>query len=122
MSSFRLSNSLRGSERYICFINAALQLLAAIPLVKYFFTKRIYQQSARNYRICSEISRIFNMRGMLTSAGGIRQDIGTLPGNDFVKDGHMQDADHFLKALFKALDAEIGCEDNTGSFLLRVGN
>ena len=49
---------------------------------------------------------------MLTSAGGIRQDIGTLPGNDFVKDGHMQDADHFLKALFKALDAEIGCEDN----------
>ena len=113
MPSFRLSNSLSGSQRYICFINATLQLLAAIPIIKNFFTKRKYQQSAeRSYRICSEISRIFNMTGRVTSAGSLRQDVGSLPGNHFVKDGHMQDADHFLKVLTKALDAEIGCEDN----------
>ena len=91
MTSFRLSNSLTGHERYICFINAALQLLAAIPVVKYFFTNRTYQQStAKNYRICSEISRIFSMKGSVTSAGSLRQDVGSLRGNEFVKNGQQQ--------------------------------
>ena len=85
MPSFRLSNSLRGSEKYICFINSVLQLLAAIPVVKHFFISRTYQQSAaRRYRICSEISRIFKMTGVqsVTSAGALRQDVGGLPGNN----------------------------------------
>jgi len=52
------------------------------------------------------------MTGRVTSAGALREDLGSLPGNHFVKDGHMQDADHFLKVLTKALDAEIGCKDD----------
>ena len=51
------------------------------------------------------------MTGRVTSAGALREDLGSLPGNHFVKDGQMQDADHFLKVLTKALDAEIGCND-----------
>ena len=46
-----------------------------------------------------------------TSAAALRQDVGSLPGNDFVKDGHQQGADDFLKALIKAIEKEIGCEN-----------
>ena len=46
-----------------------------------------------------------------TSAAALRQDIGSLRGNDFIKNGEQQDATDFLRALMKALDEEIGCED-----------
>ena len=105
-------------ERYICFINCVLQLLFAIPVIRKFFIKRKYQQStAGNYRICSEISRIFDMAGAdnVTSAADLRQNIGSLHGNSFVKDGNQQDACDFLQALIKALDEEIGCEETRDS-------
>ena len=118
MLSFKLSNSKNCGERYICFINAVLQFLAAIPVVRNFFINRKYQQlPGRSFKICSEISRIFNIAGAssVTSAGGLRQDVGSLPGNDFVKDGEMQDACDFLQALIKAIDEEIGCEETRDS-------
>ena len=114
MLSFKLSNMRNREERYICFINSVLQFLAAIPVIRKFFVTKTYQQStATSYGICSEISRIFNMAGSqtATSAGALRQDIGSLPGNEWVKDGQQQDATDFLRALIKALDEEMGCED-----------
>ena len=114
MLSFKLSNMRNQDEKYICFINAVLQFLAAIPVIKRFFINRTFQQSIqRSYRICSEITRIFNMADSpnVTSAGALRQDIGSLPGNSFVKDGHQQDATDFLRAFMKAFEEEISCED-----------
>ena len=112
MLSFKLSNSKYRDERYICFINCVLQFLAAIPVIRRFFINRTYRQpTAKGSRICSEITRIFNLANSqsVTSAGALRQDVGSLPGNDFVKDGEQQDACDFLQALIKALDEEIGC-------------
>ena len=114
MLSFKLSNMRNQEERYICFINAVLQFMYAIPVIRKFFINRTYQQStARNYRICSEITRIFRMAGSqsFTSAAALRHEVGSLYGNDFVKNGHQQGADDFLKALIKAIEKEIGCED-----------
>ena len=50
-----------------------------------------------------------------TSAGALRQDIGSLPRNEWIKDGQQQDATDFLRALIKALDDEMGCEDYRNS-------
>ena len=118
MLSFKLSNMRNKEERYICFINCVLQFLAAIPVIRKFFRNKTYQQpAATNYRICSEISRIFNMAGtdIVTSAAALREDIGSLHGNGFVKDGEHQDACDFLQALIKAIDEEIGCEETRDS-------
>ena len=51
----------------------------------------------------------------VTSAAVLRQDLGSLHGNSFVKDGEMQDACDFLQALIKAIDEEIGCEETRDS-------
>ena len=118
MPSFKLSNSKNSDERYICFINCVLQFLAAIPVIRRFFTYRTYRHPrAKSSRICSEITRIFNLAGSpgFTSAGALRQDVGSLPGNNFVRDGEQQDACDFLQALIKALDEEIGCEETRDS-------
>ena len=77
MLSFKLSNMRNQEERYICFINAVLQFLAAIPVIRRFFHNKAYQQfRGRNHRICSEITRIFSMAGSqaATSAGALRQE------------------------------------------------
>ena len=102
MLSFKLSNLKNKDERYICFINCVLQFLAAIPVIRRFFINRTYRQpTTKSSRICSEITRIFNLANSqsVTSAGALRQDVGSLPGNDFVKDGEQQDACDFLQSL-----------------------
>ena len=118
MPSFRLSNSGLGSERNVCFVNAALQLLAAIPNIRDYFLKRSFKNGLnRVFPLCSEIARIFDMAGsrMINSAGVLREMIGTMQGCERFSTrpgiglGDQQDSKDFLHVLVNKLETEVNC-------------
>ena len=113
MPSFRLSNSGFGTERNICFANAVLQLMGAVPIIRDYFVNRSFKYGHRDYPLCFEIVRIFEMTGsrMITSAGALREMIGSKEGyrrfSTIRELGDQQCAKDFLHVLVTELEDEI---------------
>ena len=117
MSSFRLNNSGFGNQRNICYVNSVLQLMAAVPIIRDYFVLRSFKQGHnRDYPLCSEIVRIFEMAGsrMITSAGELREKIGAMAGYErfstvYPSLGSQECAKDFLSVLVSKLENEVKC-------------
>ena len=114
MPSFRLNNSGFGTERNVCFVNAVLQFMAAVPRIRDYFLQRSFQHG-QDFPLCSEIVRIFEMTGsrMVTSGGVLREIIGSMKGFERFSTkpefGDQQDAEDFLQVLVTKLENEVKC-------------
>ena len=111
-STMRLINhSGLKSERNLCFTNTAMHLLCNIPIIKDFFKKKEYRllsEQKKSMNICDEISRLFNIKGdMTTSASELRRLVGIASRKPHLKDGSQQDILEFLLTLLEEVGDEI---------------
>ena len=106
-----VNNTNLKSERNICFINTALQLLHSVPRMKRFFQMREYRLSTegkKKMQICDEIARIFSSDGSLSStAAELRRLVATKSGRNYLNDGTQQDTVEFLTILLQEVEEEI---------------
>ena len=116
MSSFRLNNSGFGNQRNICYVNSVLQLMAAVPIIRDYFVQRSFRHgNHRDYPLCSEIVRIFEMAGsrMIENAGELREMIGSMAGFERFSTVHrlgtQECAKDFLSVLVSKLENEVKC-------------
>ena len=117
MPTFRLSHARFGTEVNICFVNACLQLIHCLPVIKNYFLNQVFQLGqpmqlpAGMYQICSEIRAIFGVSGarQITSAGALRQIIGSKPNQEHYDDQSQQDAVEFMQVLLSNIETEVGC-------------
>ena len=91
-------------ERNICYVNAVLQLLHAIPVIRRFFLDHQPDPSVKSSTVlCDEIHRIYRCgeTGESTSAANLRGIIGSWRGRDlgYISRGGQQDAAMFLTLL-----------------------
>ena len=118
MPTFRLSHARFGSEVNICFVNACLQLLHCLPAIRAYFLDQVFQWGqpmqlpTGMYQICSEIRAIFTFSGarQITSAGALRQIIGSKNNQEHFNDKSQQDAVDFMQVLLSNIETEIGCQ------------
>ena len=102
---FKLGNSggVPGPEQNICVINSVLFLLFSLTTFRDFFKKKVYRGERTFYGgqkmpICDEVSSIFNCVGARTSAGALRQLMGSMfPKFEYIKNGQQQGAPEFLE-------------------------
>ena len=103
------------SEKNLCFVNSALQLLNCTPRVRTFFKMKEYRlpnEQNRVMQICDEVSRLFNWEGdMPASAAEVRHIVATVSGNDYLSNGSQQDTVEFLITLLQGVEEEIS-KDN----------
>ena len=58
--------------------------------------------------ICDEVSSIFNCLGARTSAGALRQLMGSMcPKFEYIKNGQQQGAPEFLEDLLETIEIEL---------------
>ena len=118
MPTFRLSHARFGTEVNICFVNSVIQLLHCLPVIKNYFLNQVFQHGqpmqlpAGMYRICSEIKAIFGFSGVrqITSAGALRQIIGSKRNQEHFNDQSQQDAVDFMQVLLSNIESEVGCQ------------
>ena len=68
--AFGLSRSVFPLELNICFINAILQLLNAVDIIRNLVKKKAYKEEPDSMTpVLDELSRILNYQGNVTSAG-----------------------------------------------------
>ena len=71
-SKMRLVNNTNlKSEKNLCFVNTALQLLNSVPRMNTFFKMREYRlpgEKTKQMKICEEVTRLFNTVGSFTSS------------------------------------------------------
>ena len=112
MAALRLINNLSlESEKNLCFVNTALQLLYCLPDVQHFFINQEYkinQDENADLLICDEMSRIFKSAGQYgESAAFLRLLVGQRSGNLEICSGRQQDVTDFLRLLFQQIEIEI---------------
>ena len=99
-------------ERNICYVNACLQLLHAIPVFRRFFLDHQPDPREREKSIlCDELHRIFQCAetGEPTSAAKLRDIVGAWRGRDlgYICGGGQQDASMFLALLLDLVEEEL---------------
>ena len=102
---FKLGNSggAPGPEQNICFMNAVLYLLFSVKAFRNFFKKKNYRDTStlnvgKKMPICDEVSSIFNCIGARTSAGALRQMMGSMsPRFEYISNGQQQGAPEFME-------------------------
>ena len=112
---FKLGNSggAPGPEQNICFINSILFLLFSVTSFRDFFKKKAYKGKRTLYggqemSICDEVSNIFNCVGARTSAGALRQLMGSMsPRFEYVRNGQQQGAPEFMEDLLEVIEMEL---------------
>ena len=106
--TFGLSNFGSPLESNICFINAILQLLHSLALIRNLVKKKGYKANPDSVTpVLDEISRIFKYEGPVTSAGPLRQLLGAKEGLEYVMSGEQEDASRFLQHLLEQTLKEI---------------
>ena len=91
--TFGLSNFGSPLESNICYVNAILQLLHSVAILRNLVKRKGYKpQPDSLYPVLDEISRIFNYEGPVTSAGPLRQLLGAKEGLSYVMRGEQEDA------------------------------
>ena len=96
MAALKLvNNSGLETERNLCFVNVALQLLYSVPEIRSFFVNQVYktnQDDSADLKICDELSRIFKSAGChAASAAALRLLVGCATGNREICNGSQQD-------------------------------
>jgi hypothetical protein len=112
MASLRLiNNSGLETEKNLCFVNTALQLLYSLPEVRHFFVHQEYktnQDENADLTICDEVSQIFKSAGQfIASAATLRLLVGNGSGNAEISSGSQQDIIDFLRLLFQQIEIEL---------------
>ena len=112
MAGLKLVNNFRvESERNLCFVNSALQLLYSLPEVRNFFINQEYkinQDETADLRICNEVSRIFKTAGhCTTTAATLRLLVGCKSENVEMCSGSQQDITDFLRLLLQQIEIEL---------------
>ena len=106
-----INNSSLESERNICYVNSAVQLMFNIPRLTKMFEEREYRlkgEEDRTMKICDELSRLFNARGSaITSAAVLRQLVRIASHKQQFLDGSQQDILDFLFTLLGEIEKEI---------------
>ena len=106
--AFGLSRSVFPLELNICFINAILQLLNAVDIIRNLVKKKAYKEEPDSMTpVLDELSRILNYQGNVTSAGPLRQLLGSKEGLRYVMDGEQEDAAQFLGHLLEEMIKEV---------------
>ena len=113
--TFGLSNFGSPLESNICYINAILQLLHSLALIRNLVKRKGYKANPDSVTpVLDEISRIFKYEGPVTSAGPLRLLLGAKEGLEYVMSGEQEDASRFLQHLleniFKEMDPKIELE------------
>ena len=112
MAGLRLINNPGlDTEKNLCFVNAALQLLYSLPEVRDFFVHQEYktnQQEDADLTICNEVSRIFKSAGhFVASAATLRLLVGHGSGRTDISNGTQQDIVDFLRLLLQQIEIEL---------------
>ena len=106
--TFGLSRSVFPLELNICYINAILQLLHSVAIIRNLVKKKAYKDERNSLTpVLDEISRIFNYQGNVTSAGPLRQLLGSKEGLSYLVDGEQEDASLFLTQLLDEMIKEV---------------
>ena len=99
------------SEKNLCFVNTAVQLLYSLPEVRKFFIHKEYktnQDENADLTICNELSRIFKTAGkFVASTATLRLLVGHGSGNTDISNGTQQDIIDFLRLLLKQIEIEL---------------
>ena len=83
--TFGLSNFGSPLESNICYVNAILQLLHSVAIIRNLVKRKGYKAQPDSVTpVLDEISRIFNYDGPVTSAGSVRQMLGAKEGLIFL--------------------------------------
>ena len=106
--TFGLSNFGSPLESNICFVNAILQLLYSVAIFRNLVKKKGYKaQPSSVTPVLDELSRIYNYEGPVTSAGPLRQLLGTKEGLGYLLRGEQEDASLFLSHLLEQILKEV---------------
>ena len=106
--TFGLSRSASPLEINICYINAIIQLLNSVAMIRNLVKKKAYKEEPDSLTpVLDEISRIFNFQGNVTSAGPLRQLLGSKEGLRYVMEGEQEDAAQFLGHLLEEMIKEV---------------
>ena len=116
--SFGLSNFGSPLESNICYVNAILQLLYSVAVFRNLVKKKGYKDQQNSVTpVLDELSRIFNYEGPVTSAGPLRQLLGSKEGLGYLLRGEQEDAslflDHLLEQILKEVRPDIKLEEFT---------
>ena len=97
------------SEKNLCFVNTALQLLYSIAEFRNLFKNDVFNINVNSsLPICNELSRIFRTEGnFTTSAAELRRLVGVFSGVEEISDGEQKDISHFLRLLLQTLEIEL---------------
>ena len=111
MESIRLiNNSGLESDKNLCFVNTAVQLLYSLPEVRKFFIHQEYktnQEENADLTICNELSRIFKTAGkFVASTATLRLLVGHGSGNPDISSDTQQDIIDFLRLLLQQIEIE----------------
>ena len=123
MAALKLvNNSGLETERNLCFVNAALQLLYSVPEIRSFFVNQVYktnQDESADLKICDELSRIFKSAGChAASAATLRLLVGCATGNREICNGSQQDIIVFIQLLLQQLEVELSELDGPQSLFI----
>ena len=111
-SKMRLVNNTNlKSEKNLCFVNTALQLLNSVPRMNTFFKMKEYRlpnEQTKQMKICEEVTSLFNtVRNFTSSAAELRRLVASKSGRHYLKDGSQQDTIEFLVTLLQEVENEI---------------
>ena len=111
----KLVNNTSDSEKNLCFVNSALQLLSSVPRINMLFKAREYRlphEHKRVMKICDEVARLFSSGGhFAVSSAELRRLVADKSGRTYLKDGSQQDLVEFLISLLQLVDEEISQEN-----------
>ena len=106
-----INNSGLRSEKNLCYVNSALQLINNIPRLKSFFVERQFRlvgEEKRTMKIANELARLLSSgESSLCSAAELRRLVGTSSRKPHFIDGTQQDISEFLLTLLQEVEKEI---------------
>ena len=106
--TFGLSNFGSPLESNICYVNAILQLLYSVAIFRNLVKKKGYKAQPNSVTpVLDEVSRIYNYEGPVTSAGPLRQLLGSKEGLSYLMRGEQEDASLFLRHLLEQIFNEV---------------
>ena len=110
-----VNNTGLASEKNLCFVNTALQLLYCIPRVRVMFKSKVYRlpsECGRKMKICDEIARLFNSEiNCNLSTAELRHLVSIASERLYLHNGSQQDSLEFLITLLQEIEEEISMEN-----------
>ena len=106
-----VNNSGLESEKNLCYVNTATQLINSIPRLKIFFKQNEYRlrgEETRKMKISDELARLLKAGGKtISSTAELRRLVGSAACKPYFQDGTQQDILDFLFTLLNEVEKEI---------------